>query len=411
MKRVTLFFVSALLATNAAFAQEDVNQAAYNIDTNNSEKLEPFKHVDLSITAGSTGVGVELAMPVAKIAEVRVGGTFMPHIEKTMHFGVEVGELTRDEYQKNYLDKITDGSNPMTYEQWKTSTSNARFDKLNGIMENFLGYKVDDQVDMVGSPTFNNFKMMVDVHPFKNKNWHVTAGFYLSGRRAAKADVAIYDMPSMMAVATYNSMYYRALAEEPLISGFNINIKELNDKFLKYGRMTMHVGDFSHDVYAKEDVYYDYTEVDPTFGDYIIDVPRDIEGKVITDVKKDADKIANKDVSLRCAKGDILYHKGDAYRMVPDDDFMVKASAYVNAFKPYLGFGYGGYVDKYHRTRLSFDCGAMFWGGVPEFITHDGVDLMNDLVNVKSSIQKYLNIAKKFPVYPVLEFRVSQRIF
>lgn len=397
MKRVTLFFAAALLATTVAYGQEDVNQAAYNIEKENSDKLEPFKHLDLSITAGSTGVGVELAMPIAKIAQIRAGGTFMPHIEKTMHFGVEVGELTRDEYQKDYLDKITDGSKPMTYEQWKTSTSNARFDKLNGIMADFLGYEVDDQVDMIGEPTFNQFKMVVDVFPFKNKNWHVSAGFYVGGKRAAKAYNATYDMPSLMAVSTYNSMYYRALAEEPMISYGDINIYNdvLNKKFRDYGRMTMHVGDFAHDVYASEDVYYDYTEVDPIFGDNKIDA----NGREI--VKG----------GLRYAKGEKMYSEGDAYRMVPGEDYMVKAEAYVNAFKPYIGFGYGGFIDKYKRTQLSFDCGVLFWGGVPKFVTHDGIDLMNDLVNVKSSIQKYLDFAKKFPVYPVVELKVSQRIF
>lgn len=356
-----------------------------------------FNRLDLSVTAGSTGIGFDLSMPVVKDVEIRAGGTFMPHFEKTMHFGVEVGELTREEYQTKYVDLLTEGSKPMSYEEWKKQTSGSRFDKLNGIMEDFLGYKVDDQVDMIGSPTFNNFKMMVDVHPFKNKNWHFTAGFYLSDKRAAKAVVAIYDMPSMMAVSTYNSMYYRAIAEEPMISYGDINIYNpvLNEKFKNYGRMTMHVGDFSHDVYAQEDVFYEYTEVDPIFGEYVIDA----NGREV--VKG----------GLRYQKGEKMYSAGDAYRMVPDDDYMVKANAYVNRFKPYLGFGYGGYVDKYKRTRLSFDCGAMFWGGVPKFITHDGVDLINDLVNVKSSIQKYLDFASNFPVYPVLEFRISQRIF
>ena len=39
----------------------------------------------------------------------------------------------------------------------------------------------------------NNFKLLVDVHPFRNKNWHVTTGFYWGPSKVAKAENAVYD--------------------------------------------------------------------------------------------------------------------------------------------------------------------------------------------------------------------------
>ena len=44
-------------------------------------------------------------------------------------------------------------------------------------------------------------------------------------------------------------------------------------------------------------------------------------------------------------------------------------------------------------------------------ITHEGVDLIHDLTNVHGKVGNYVRLAKKFPVYPVLEFRLAYRIF
>ncbi len=62
---------------------------------------------------------------------------------------------------------------------------------------------------MVGTPTMNNFKLLVDVHPFRNKNWHVTTGFYWGPSKVAKAENAVYDGTSLVAVSMYNNLYER----------------------------------------------------------------------------------------------------------------------------------------------------------------------------------------------------------
>lgn len=385
MNRTILLLVAAMVAVNTVTAHNSIGNESINDDRETKTQVKAFEHLDLSLTVGSTGIGFDLAMPVNNLLQVRTGATFMPKIQRTMSFGVQVGTYTND---PNLSAEENKKLEMQTYQN--------RFNKLNGILENILGYKVDDQVDMLGNPTFNQFKLFVDIFPFKNKKWHITAGFYLSGRKVADAYNTTYDMTSLMAVTTYNSMYYKSLAEEPLISYGEVNIhnSEMSEKFRSYGRMAMHIGDFKHDIYAKEDIYYEYSEVDPVFGEYVVD-------KNGREIKKG---------SLRFAKGEKMYNAGDAYRMVPDKDNMVRAKAIANAFKPYLGFGYGGYIDKSKRTQLSFDCGVMFWGGVPEITTHDGINLF-DLDNVRSSVKRYLDIIDNFSVYPVMELRISQRLF
>ena len=118
-----------------------------------------------------------------------------------------------------------------------------------------------------------------------------------------------------------------------------------------------------------------------------------------------------KEGGLRYDVGDLVHKAGDSYKMLPVEECMVKANAYAHAVKPYLGFGYGGYIDKYKRTQLSVDCGVMFWGGRPSIVTHDGVDIVRDLYDLNDSIDRYVKLVKALPVYPVIELKISQRLF
>ena len=324
---------------------------------------KPFSHLDLSLTTGSTGIGFDASMPINDMFSLRAGYAIMPHINHTMHFGVEVGD--------------------------DPSQSKSKFERLSGLLEGFTGNKVDDVVDMVGHPSYWNWKLLVDVKPFNNKKWHITAGIYYGNSEVAKAANSITDMPSLMAVGIYNNLYYKAINNEPYatVGGTNVFLPtELASRFEKYGKMSIHIGDYSHDVLYEEDVVATETMI--------------VDGNII----KEGDVIHH--------AGDVLYAKGDAYRMVPDENSMVKATAYANRWKPYLGFGYGGQMIKGNdHWQVSFDCGAMFWGGTPKVVTHDGTDLINDVENVRGKVGDYIDIIKQVKVFPVVNLRISYRLF
>jgi hypothetical protein len=97
--------------------------------------------------------------------------------------------------------------------------------------------------------------------------------------------------------------------------------------------------------------------------------------------------------------------------MEPDENGTVKVNVFVNSFKPYLGTGYGGNLTKNGSTKLEFDAGVLFWGGTPEVIVHDGTDLAKDLVNVRGKVGRYVNFIKGIKVYPVVNLRLSFRLF
>lgn len=320
-----------------------------------SDDLPFFNHLDVSVTLGTTGIGFDVATPVGNYVQLRAGYSFMPSFHKSMDFNVQVGANPENKYDAN-------GNRVQT-----------KFDKMTDVLKQVTGYQVDEVVEMIGMPTYNNLKVLVDVFPFqKDKRWHVTAGFFLGPSKIAKAYNATEAMPTLMAVSIYNTMRDRTLTSyddyisgktflpEPLLiykfsNGF---IYELSDprliellatRFKAYGRMGMHVGD---------------------------------------------------------------YDDGTPYLIEPGDDGMVRAEVKANAFKPYFGVGYGGRLLKHNdKLHIAFDLGAMFWGGSPHIVTHDGTDLTRDVSNISGKVGSYVRLAKKFKVFPVLDFRLVYNIF
>ena len=110
------------------------------------------------------------------------------------------------------------------------------------------------------------------------------------------------------------------------------------------------------------------------------------------------------------------------YIVAPDEDGMVRVTASSKSFKPYLGFGYGGnLVKKRDDWKISFDCGAMFWGGTPELVVYHGLKLPNgsyrdislteDVENIGGKVGSYVKLFKSLKVYPVLSLRITKRLF
>ncbi|MDD6132969.1 MAG: hypothetical protein PUB55_09495, partial [Bacteroidales bacterium] len=116
------------------------------------------------------------------------------------------------------------------------------------------------------------------------------------------------------------------------------------------------------------------------------------------------------------------FKDGTPFYMEPGRDGTMRAEAVVNTFRPYLGFGYGGFLDKQKKFAVALECGAMFWGGNPKIITYNGVkenkddpdyavDLTRDVTGIKGKVGDYVSFAKALKVLPVLNFRITYNIF
>ena len=340
-----------------------------------------FKHVDLSLTTGSTGIGFDLATPIASFLHLRTGFSYMPQVEVPMSFEVMVGNDPK--------------------------TSASKFGRLSGFLTSFTGYEVDRYIDMIGKPTFWNWNVMLDIYPLRrNRHWHLTAGFFLGPSRIAKAYNTTEDMPSLMAVGIYNNLYDKlhGLSELEVYGATIFDLSSLGEKYKGLslfepedkkllqqaldgaGRMGMHVGRYTHDIYYDEDVYETVLVFDDDTGE-----------------EYEVQQLAH-------AKGDVKYKMGDPYVMEPDGNSMAKAEIRINSFRPYVGLGYNGRISKKNdHYRIGFDAGAMFWGGKPSIKTHDGTDLAYDVANIEGKVGDYVKLIKGIRAYPVANLRISYR--
>lgn len=288
-----------------------------------------FRNLDVGVSVGTTGIGVDVSSYINKYVRVRTGVDFMPRFNVPLSFS---------------LQSYTDGG-----------VNSGNFATLQNYMKRLTGIDVDDHVEMDGKATMVSFKLLVDVYPWKDKGWRVTGGFFLGSRRVAKALNTMGEMPSLLAVNIYNHFY---------------------------------------DYFMETDFYET-----PIYGDYYLDP------FLVEDVRADLAENGLMGIHI----GD--FKDGTPYMMQPDKEGMVSASAFVNVFRPYIGLGYEGSLTKDKRLNFDVDCGIMMWGGTPKLLTHDGVDLASEVKNIKGKPGDYVDFIKGIKVFPVLNFRVSYRLF
>ena len=363
MKKTVFTLLCAVLSSTMIHAQT-ANSFQYEFP---EKKNGPFNKLDVALSLGSTGVGIDVASPITDFMQVRAGFSYMPKFEYKMNFPIEVGEGTREEQQ-------------------------SKFNELSGMLEQFTGHAVDDNVDMIGEPTFHNFKLLVDFFPLQDKRWHLTAGFYVGSGSIGKAYNTTADMPSLFAVKMYNHMYdndvintlYHNIYDQTMDQALaQLEQKiENNEPILILGDMAIYGTPEMLDMF-RERFEGKYPELPYSPMEY---------GRMGITMGQKAD--------------------GSTYRMEPDKNSMVSAKMKVNRFRPYLGFGYGSsMMNNNKKYNISFDCGVMMWGGTPSILTHDGTDLAKDVKNVPGKVGDYVKLAKKFKVFPVVEVRISRRLF
>jgi len=197
-----------------------------------SDNSKILNHLDVGVTLGTTGIGIDAAMPMGNYVKLRAGFEVMPRFTYDMLFGVES------------VDAIT----------YDPST----LSKMSKILYDLTGFKTSQEITMKGKPTMWNFKFLIDVYPFKNnKHWHITAGFHWGPSKIAEAVNAIEDSPSLFAVGMYNHLYdiaYKDLLVEPtpLITtestGAVYMDPRIEKQIITYGRMGIPLGKYSHDI-------------------------------------------------------------------------------------------------------------------------------------------------------------------
>ena len=330
-----------------------ISMATATAQNTDGQDKKLIKHLDVSLTAGSTGIGFDLSTPIGEYVKLRTGLSIMPRVELPTSFKLQVGDTIE--------------------------TSKSKFEHLSERLSGITGTEMEPKADMIRVPKFWNWNVLVDVYPFReNKHWRFTAGFYWGNKTIGVAYNTAECVQSLMSVNIYNGMYEKLhgkttkeLMDVKLIDlgeGYedlypNVEaLKRLQKSMDYYGRIGVNMGTYKHDICDEE--------------------------------------------------GNVIHKEGDIYRLEPNEDCMVKADMYANNFKPYLGFGYEGRLIKGDdRYLVSFDCGAMFWGGTPRLITHDGTDLTHDVVDIPGGVGSDVRFIGALKVYPVLNVRLTRKLF
>lgn len=315
-----------------------------------------FQHLDVGVNLGTTGIGVDVSMPVHDIVCLRTGFNYMPRVEVPMTFGIQVGD--------------------------DPATSDSKFAKMASVLQDLTGNPVSDHVDMIGKAKMWNWNFLVDVYPLKhNKHWRVTAGFFLGPSTIAESYNKTESMASLVAVGIYNNMYNKlhGKTKRELASVKLVDLSVLGPEY--------------------KDLYFDIDML------YALQQGFDAAGRMGVILGTYVNDVLDKD-------GNVIHKKGEYYMMTPDDDDMVKADMKVNAFKPYIGVGYEGRLVKGNdRLTVAVDGGIMLWGGNPSLITHDGTDLIHDVEGITGKVGSYVDVMSKLSVYPTLSVRFAYTIF
>ena len=293
-----------------------------------------FDRLTGKFSFGTTGFGLEFSTPLTQWVDLRLGVDWIPKVNVPMEFNIN------------------------TFSEGEPSDN---FVHVKDLLYEMTGMEVDEEVNMLGKPRMLNFKLLFNVYPFKeDRRWYFTAGFYLGNRIVATAINSKTEMPDLVGLNIYNRAYHyfttlQDIYDVPIGGGAYMKpetVERLRSKFLEYGTMGIHVGDFKN---------------------------------------------------------------GEPYILQPSPDGSVSAKAYVNRFKPYLGAGFATPIDKYGRWKFGVEAGMLIWGGAPNVYHYDynlerNINFTKDLVNIGGKVGDYIRLIKALPVYPVVNVSISYDI-
>ncbi len=318
-----------------------------------------FTHLDVGVTASTTGLGLEAASPAGKYLRLRTGFTYMPRFQMTSNFPIDMNGVTSigEDRRRRMIDVIT----------------------------NFTGREVRDNVDANMRPSWGNFKILIDVMPIPdNKQWSFTLGFFVGSSTIGRAKNAASGTPTLAAVSMYNSMYSKACKGEPMLeyedsrgTMHDISLPDdFNERIVAARMAGMPLGYFSD-------------------GDRAMMVPDENYGA----------RASMKVNSFRP-------YLGAGYNKELSSDGRWKLT--VDAGLLFWGGSPHVYVDNVYKVNSENDYDMDVWNAETkswETVQPQRIDLTHDVHNIPGKVGDMTKLVKHFKVYPSLSVTVSRNIF
>lgn len=175
------------------------------------KKGNSFKHLEVSLTLGTSGVGLDVAVPVSQIVQVRLGYDYMPQFKKQFRMNLAGGGEAARQYNG------------------QGNRVKSKFDKIQQYLYEETGMEIDDHILLTGQLSMHNLKALVDIYPIKyNKHWHITAGVYYGPAQLVKAEDDDQSATTLSLMELYNQEYDAASS---------------GDAIKSYGRLTLYPGE------------------------------------------------------------------------------------------------------------------------------------------------------------------------
>ena len=373
MKKLGIILIAVSLA--GSLAAQDLTQDKADGKQSLLAQKHILNHLDLGASIGTTGIGIDLAVPVGDYVRVRAGYSYMPRFTLKPTFTVET---TNGNIQK-FIDKWN--STDVYAELEKRNIDINNYPQYKEVLDKFSNVKLDDKVTMGLRPNLHQFKFLVDVMPFKNnKHWSFTAGFFAGPSHVGDADNLESEKQILEGVLAYNDLYIGFCKEE------YPHVDALEDLLFKTGFAGFRLGEF-------ED------------GDIALMVPTDdAKAHAELEINKvrpyvgfgyNTDLSRNKKWKLSVDAGILFLGKPRIYvdNIYKIDTSVIKPDDYIYD------------VVRWNDEKFDYD-------GPEELgLIHDHVDMVSDLHNIQGKVGNMVNTISKFKVYPNVSVTFSYRLF
>ena len=237
MKRTSMFLL-AMLFTTAILAQDGVGEKQSLCSFMNERNI--LSHMDVGVNVGTTGLGIDVAVPVGNYVRLRAGYNYMPRISLNANFTVETSKGGIG----NLIDKIDRIEEK--FEEYGIDMNSESFAEYKALFDKFSKVERKDYVTMALKPNLHQFKFMIDVLPFRNnKHWSFTAGFFVGPSTVGYAENLEKEALMLEGVNAYNDIY-RNYPEYGINGSYLHRVgKEKDDPFYKHGLAGFCLGRFA----------------------------------------------------------------------------------------------------------------------------------------------------------------------
>lgn len=391
MKRTSMFLL-AMLFTTAILAQDGVGEKQSLCSFMNERNI--LSHMDVGVNVGTTGLGIDVAVPVGNYVRLRAGYNYMPRISLNANFTVEtskggIGNLI------NKIDRIEE-----KFEEYGIDMNSESFAEYKALFDKFSKVERKDYVTMALKPNLHQFKFMIDVLPFRNnKHWSFTAGFFVGPSTVGYAENLEKEVLMLEGVNAYNDIY-RNYPEYGINGSYLHHVgKEKDDPFYKHGLAGFCLGRFAdgdmalmvpgEDASAKAEMVVNKVRPYVGFG-------------YNTSLSEDKRWRLNVDAGVMFLFGSPSVYVDNVYKFDDGDICFDKDGRYLSGMGFDIDGNYYGEIVRWFEEDLEYKY-------VGQRLDH--VDVVHDLHDTPGKVGRTINTISKFKVYPNISVGVSYRLF